>query len=212
MTSRLDPNSTVTWLGCLEERASFVVENINVYYNVYYWFRVIFIHIIPCSVLVVLNAFLVQAMRIARQRRLKLLSQNRKSECRRLAENNLTTMMLVSVVGLFLVVEAPLAGILIVLIVDNTFDLDLLDDWSRLMVPLFINLCILLSYPLNFFVYCGMSRQFRESFKALIGRGSGVGEGSRRGNETVRGETTVGHPSTSVQPVGRVGVSRLLSE
>jgi hypothetical protein len=31
-----------------------------------------------------------------------------------------------------------------------------------------VNLCICLSYPLNFGIYCGMSRQFRETFKELF--------------------------------------------
>ena len=33
---------------------------------------------------------------------------------------------------------------------------------------LIINLLICLSYPLNFGIYCGMSRQFRETFKELF--------------------------------------------
>ncbi|CAG5114960.1 unnamed protein product, partial [Candidula unifasciata] len=33
---------------------------------------------------------------------------------------------------------------------------------------LFANFFILLSYPLNFFIYCGMSKQFRETFKRLF--------------------------------------------
>lgn len=33
---------------------------------------------------------------------------------------------------------------------------------------LIINLLICLSYPLNFGIYCGMSRQFRETFKDLF--------------------------------------------
>ncbi len=35
---------------------------------------------------------------------------------------------------------------------------------------LIVNLCICLSYPLNFGIYCGMSRQFRETFKELFMR------------------------------------------
>ena len=35
-------------------------------------------------------------------------------------------------------------------------------------VVLVINLCICLSYPVNFGIYCGMSRQFRETFKELF--------------------------------------------
>jgi len=30
-----------------------------------------------------------------------------------------------------------------------------------------LNLFILLSYPLNFFIYCAMSRQFRDAFREL---------------------------------------------
>jgi len=60
------------------------------------------IHLVPCSILIVLNALLVRTMRQAQRRRRQLLAQNRKSECRRLAEKNMTTMMLVAVVGVFL--------------------------------------------------------------------------------------------------------------
>ena len=35
-------------------------------------------------------------------------------------------------------------------------------------IVLVINLCICLSYPLNFGIYCGMSRQFRETFRAIV--------------------------------------------
>lgn len=36
------------------------------------------------------------------------------------------------------------------------------------LLSLFLNLFILLSYPLNFFVYCGMSSQFRDTFWQLF--------------------------------------------
>jgi hypothetical protein len=35
-------------------------------------------------------------------------------------------------------------------------------------LSIFSNFFILLSYPLNFFIYCGMSKQFRETFKRLF--------------------------------------------
>ena len=169
VASMLDDN--VTTVGCRQEYVAFIVDNMNAYFNVYYWFRVIFIHLVPCSVLIILNALLIQTMRAAQKRRLQLLKQNQgRSECRRLAESNLTTLMLVVVVGVFLVVEFPLALLLIILIVDNSFDLDLLDDDARWIAPMLINLFILLSYPLNFFIYCGMSRQFRVIFEGLICR------------------------------------------
>jgi len=50
---------------------------------------------------------------------------------------------------------------------DNTWDLDILSVESTFMAPLLLNLFILLSYPLNFFIYCAMSRQFRDAFCEL---------------------------------------------
>jgi len=40
------PNVTV--VGCVEVHASVVRNNMDLYYHVYYWFRVIFIHLLPC--------------------------------------------------------------------------------------------------------------------------------------------------------------------
>ena len=80
-------------------------------------------------------------------------------------------MMLVAVVGVTLLVELPLAVLEIVLMVDNTAQLELLDARSRDILEQLINLFILLSYPINFFIYCGMSQQFRETFCGLFAPG-----------------------------------------
>jgi len=107
-------------------------------------------------------------LRQAQRRRRQLLAQNRKSESSRLAESNVTTMMLVAVVGVFLLVEFPLAILVIVLMVDNTLALDLLNARHRDIYEQLINMFILLSYPINFFIYCGMSQQFRDTFCGLF--------------------------------------------
>ena len=78
--------------------------------------------------------------------------------------------MLLAVVGVFLLVEFPLAVLLITLIVENTFDVLTMAEEDRRIASLFINLCILLSYPVNFFIYCTMSRQFRDTFRRLFCR------------------------------------------
>jgi len=79
---------------------------------------------VPCCTLVALTALLVRAIRLADKRRHQLLTQKRRSESRRLAETNWTTLMLLTVVAVFLVVEFPLAVLFIVLIVQNTFEAD----------------------------------------------------------------------------------------
>ena len=163
--SRVYPNQTVE--ACFRSLVPVVVENVNVYFGVYYWFRVVCIHLIPCTLLVVLNVLLVVAMQGANARRVQLLKQNRRSESRRLADSNCTTLMLVAVVGVFLLVEFPLAILLITLIIQNSFDTGILISNPE-VASLIINFFILLSYPLNFFIYCGMSRQFRATFKGMF--------------------------------------------
>ncbi|XP_060086233.1 sex peptide receptor-like [Ylistrum balloti] len=165
--SRMHENETMT--ACVQELRPWVQAHIDLYYNVYYWFRVICIHLIPCAFLVVLNALLISAMRTAQLRRMQLLKQNKKSESKKLKDSNCTTLMLVAVVGLFLLVELPLGIIMIVYLIDNTFELNIFSmaDTYGIM-NLISNFFILLSYPLNFFIYCGMSRQFRETFKRMF--------------------------------------------
>lgn len=157
-----------TYVGCIIMDRPWVAKNRVMYYNFYFWFRIIFIHLVPCISLVVLNGLLISAMRKASIRRMQLLKQNKKSESRKLKESNCTTLMLVAVVGLFLLVEFPLGIIMTLYITDNTFYLNLFSSHVYAVMTSVSNFFILLSYPLNFFIYCGMSRLFRETFKRLF--------------------------------------------
>ena len=162
--------TNVTVSGCFTPFASWLDSQdfLSLYFNLYWWFRVIFIHLIPCTALVVLNALLVRAMRDAQRKREQLLKQNRKSESKKLKDTNCTTLMLVLVVGVFLLVEVPLGVQLVIMIIQNTFDFEVIEQPVLDTVALFTNFFILLSYPINFFIYCGMSRQFRDTFKGMF--------------------------------------------
>ena len=65
----LNGTTVVQVTACRYELTAFVARHETVYYNVYYWSRVVLIHVIPCSVLVVLNASLIRAMQAAHQHR-----------------------------------------------------------------------------------------------------------------------------------------------
>ena len=80
--SAVSPNKTVT--GCVMVFHRWAESSKNMYYNIYYWFRVIFIHLVPCISLVVMNALLIYAMKMAQKRRMLLLRQNKKSESKKL--------------------------------------------------------------------------------------------------------------------------------
>jgi len=111
-------------------------------------------------------------------------SVRRRRRSRLLAEGNSTTLMLVTVVGVFLAVELPQAVTLILLIAQYTFKLRIFARDASALASLVCNLVILLSYPTNFFIYCAMSRAFRTTFAELFcGRSS-----------PDRGMTTYGTP------------------
>jgi hypothetical protein len=141
-----------------------------VYFSVYFWYRVVFVHAVPCAALVLLNARLAGAMREARRRRSRMVKQHRMTESCRLRDANATTLMLLVVVGLFLIVELPTGVNLVMLILENNSGRELMDLRTRALFELFTNLLIVFSYPLNFFIYCTMSRQFRQTFRAMFTR------------------------------------------
>lgn len=145
--------------------------SLDAYFITYFGFRVLFVHLIPCTSLVVLNVLLFRAMRAAQINRQKLFKENRKSECKRLRDSNCTTLMLIVVVTVFLMVEIPVAVVTILHIISSTM-VEILDYSIANVLILVTNFFIIVSYPINFAIYCGMSRQFRETFKELFIRGA----------------------------------------
>ncbi|OXA60696.1 Sex peptide receptor [Folsomia candida] len=173
---RVYVTTEIVWEGelrpvCRMEHAQWLnTITLDVYFNVYYWFRVIFIHFIPCVALIVLNFLLFRAMRQAMQKRLQLFKDKKTSESKKMRESNSTTIMLIVVVTVFLLVEVPLAVLTVLHIISSTL-FEFLDYYVVNICILFFNFFIIVSYPINFAIYCGMSRQFRETFKDLFVRG-----------------------------------------
>lgn len=173
--------TNITWNGqqevtvCKISMAKWVedVVTVDVYFTVYYCFRVVFVHSVPCVSLVVLNVLLFRAMRAAQLKRKELFKANRKSESKRIRDSNCTTLMLIVVVTVFLAVEIPLAVVTVLHIISSSIT-EILDYSIANVLILFTNFFIIVSYPINFAIYCGMSRQFRETFKELFIRGTVV--------------------------------------
>ena len=101
----------------LERRPEFE-RYLDVYFNAYYWFRIIFIVLLPCVVLTVVNTLLIGAIRTAKARRQQLLRTQRAVATA--TENDRTTLMLVVVVAVMLVVEFPMV-VIFLLALGNCF-------------------------------------------------------------------------------------------
>lgn len=153
----------------------------DVYYTLYFLFRIIFVHLIPCGSLIALNVLLFKAMKRAQDKREMLFRENRKKECKKLRDANCTTLMLIVVVTVFLIVEIPLAIITAMHIVSSLI-MEFLDYGVANMFILFANFFLIVSYPINFAIYCGMSRQFRETFKEIFIKSSSIGANKKDGS------------------------------
>merc|ERR1719361_1062548 len=181
---------------CLFHLSSWTISVIDVYFMVFWWFRVIFVQVFPCISLVILNILLFSAMRRAEQRRrrltinrtnnnmkknktakqkkgtvgrrLSMFGFSKEQRDRRQRDANSTTMMLIVVIAVFLAVELPLSTMTALHTISSSMGEDFLDYNLVSNIILFINAIICLSYPLNFAIYCGMSRQFRTTFRTLF--------------------------------------------
>ncbi|CAM1301867.1 Uncharacterised protein r2_g1168 [Pycnogonum litorale] len=183
----IDPVTNTTTSMCRMDIASWVTNYItqNVYFGTYYVFRVFFVHLGPCLSLVILNVLLFKAMRKAQINRERLFKDKTlRSDCRNSGrDSNCTTLMLIVVVSVFLAVEIPLAVTTTIHITANILTKAPVGLYDRLNTTvLFTNFVMMMSYPVNFAIYCGMSRQFRETFKELFILGQAVSrnDGSAR--------------------------------
>jgi len=180
---------------CLVHFSSWVIKIVDIYFISFWWFRVVFVQIFPCISLVILNILLFSAMRRAEQRRRRLTINktnnnfkkggsrpkrsntiarrmsifgfSKESRDRRQRDANNTTMMLIVVIAVFLAVELPLSCITALHTISSSV-VEFLDYKLVGNIILFINVIICMSYPLNFAIYCGMSRQFRKTFRSLF--------------------------------------------
>ncbi|KAL5277571.1 SPR.2 family protein [Megaselia abdita] len=164
--------SNTTVEVCRMETASWVIDfGVDTYYISFFMFRIFFVHLIPCALLVTLNVLLFRAMKKAQDRRKKLL-HDRNKDCSKTRDANCTTLMLIVVVTVFLIVEIPIAVITSLHVISSTIYVILDYNIANLFIT-FMNFFLVLSYPINFAIYCGMSRQFRVNFKEIFVKNSG---------------------------------------
>ena len=76
----------------------------SLYFNVFFWFRVVFVQCLPCILVTIFNGFLLKALRKARQIQSGLLATNS-----RVKRTSRTTFMLIILNIVFLIVEIPLS-------------------------------------------------------------------------------------------------------
>jgi len=148
---------------CVVEMATWVYTiSPNIYFNSFFWFRVIFVQCLPCLFVTIFNGYLLDALKSAQKIQAELLTKS--STVRK---TNRTTYMLIILNAVFLLVEVPLSVLTVLHILSSSVH-EFLDYAFVNKLMLFLNLLIVLSYPVNFAIYCSLSSQFLAAFQSLV--------------------------------------------
>ena len=90
---------------CVVKFAGWVDDiSLDIYFNFFFWFRVIFVQCLPCLFVTIFNGFLLNALKKAQKIQAELLTSS--STVRK---TNRTTFMLIILNAVFLLVEIPLS-------------------------------------------------------------------------------------------------------
>jgi len=127
-----------------------------------FWIQALLVKLVPCCGLTILSAMLIRALKVAEQRRQMLRGRDSRDDMRA-RTNARTTRMLLVVVVLFLVTEFP-QGVINFL---NGLLESFVDEVYASLGDL-LDILALINNGINFFLYCSMSKQFRDTFIQLF--------------------------------------------
>lgn len=136
----------------------------------YYWWFVALFTFTPLILLSVFNSLLINLVWKANKKR-QLLSQTRVTgePDKRHKEQTRVTMMLISVVLIFLVCQTPQAVLLIYRSYVETANIAYSEDIMKILGNI-CNLLVQVNASVNFFLYSYFSSKFRRTFKQVICR------------------------------------------
>ncbi|KAJ1369481.1 hypothetical protein KIN20_030955 [Parelaphostrongylus tenuis] len=137
--------------------------------------RAVFVHIVPCVLLIIFTTCLFKTVNEAdRKRSVRQMPKRKLQMSGCLASNRLmhaTTRMLLVVIAIFLLIEIPVALIFIMHLLVVLYRLLDMSDYKTINNLLIVrNFLIILTYPLNFAIYFGMSSSFKLQFRQLFSR------------------------------------------
>ncbi|XP_066522540.1 probable G-protein coupled receptor 142 [Hoplias malabaricus] len=126
------------------------------------WTHVTIIYFLPCSVFLVLNSLIVLRLRRRqRQHRCQEESRQQQAVTRRLGK---TTAMLLAVTSVFTVLWAPRTAVVLYHLYVSSVN----RDWRVHLAYDLANMLAMLNTAVNFFLYCFVSKPFREAVKDVL--------------------------------------------
>lgn len=145
------------------------IKDFKIYFNLYYLYRAIVLQALPCLMLIVFKILLIRTIIDGQIEQSQLLhTDNNSQEAKRLKRTIRTTAMLLIVLMVFLLVELPKTLLLLIAGIQDASKIHIIDRDVLLQWTFIINTLILFSYPINFLIYCLMSREFRKVTLKLL--------------------------------------------
>ena len=163
----------VSVIGCSSIYVPFVNTFTDVYFNVYFWFKTLFIHLVPCVIVSVLTTFLLHALVVGRVWKKKSSALSRESRITRhwiqLSEVKYGTCMIVVFLMVFLIIELPLTIFYSLELLQNRmlFEFDLIGSDTVMTGILFGNMGAVVFGPVKILIYFAMSKRFRKKLKFI---------------------------------------------
>lgn len=157
-----DKNQTIA--GCLIGIEKLEADEVRNYQISHFIVRVVVFEILPCVILIALDLVMLRKVNQAKIWR-KQSSSNFSRDDRRVSTGKSTstrlTILTLWIVGVFLIVELPVVVILSIYAAGMLLSTTVVPLKSLYTASVFSNFLVMLSFPLNFFIYICCSRAFR---------------------------------------------------
>ncbi|RZC43234.1 uncharacterized protein BDFB_008730, partial [Asbolus verrucosus] len=137
--------------------------NNKIYQTFMYWYSALFFALVPLVLIATFNCFLVHAVYKSQSRRRKMTNTQENVS---MSNENRITVMLISVVFLFLICQTPTASLLIY---QNFYEAQ--DEETKnihLALGNIFNFLVTVNASTNFIMYCVLSKKYRTTFKSLF--------------------------------------------
>ena len=171
LPSRIYPNVHVQ--GCSSEFAPFVSAFTEIYFKVYFCFKTLVIHVIPCVMVLYLAICICCAKAKAHYRSQKriVVVQSFRSRIKeywiKMAEVKYSTGLILAFILLFILVEVPLAAFYAIELLQDkmVFEFNVLPSDMLTSMILFANMSTVIVSPLKILIFCAFCSQFRDNLE-----------------------------------------------
>ncbi|XP_043211092.1 FMRFamide receptor-like [Amphibalanus amphitrite] len=142
------------------------------YKKAFYWFSAVVFTFIPLVLLAVFNMFLILAVKESRRQRAVLCAGESQSQ----QQENKITIMLISVVIIYMLCQLP-SAVMLIYTVSPPKSSD--EDGVRRILGNIFNLLVAINAAINFVLYCALSDKYRKTFlvtfcRCWFGKAAGV--------------------------------------